>query len=220
MAILKAHNSFLRANGKLLKSKDSKLPYELNINNFDASTLTDGILTWRSNAIITNEGNAIKIRYDSSSGSKYFATTNLLDLIDIENKYYTIEYDISLPNVSVNYAGIASSFAGNVASLCNTPYCNAGMIFYLSSYTGFWTNASLNYSSGMFLRYKLSSSMPKNVKIKFNPVSLHAIIYIDGSKTFECYLPTMDQFYITINNGSNEAKNCSAYLYSLKIYSE
>lgn len=224
--LLKYDTSLVKVTNNLLKLEDKtpSFPYTLNMSNFNTDTLSDGKIVFNSNSIISKkEGNsAIKIYFPNNNVSKYF-NLNLYELFNIDfSKTFIIEYDILLPQTHINYAGLRSQNIGNVACLTRTPYCSPqGVFFYKSAATNIINNkgSTLNYSDSVCNRYIVSFTSPTNIKIKINPLNNHCQYLINNTLYFEFTINFLTYIF-TINNGANEAKNCTVELYSLKLYYE
>jgi hypothetical protein len=207
-----------------MEENGPKFPYTLNINNFNTNTLSDGKIIFNSNSSITkkDDNSAIKIYFPYGSESRYF-NLNLYELFNIDvGKTFIIEYDILLPQVHINYAGLCSQNIGNVSSLTRTPYCTPQGVFFIKSAVSNLVNnkdSNLNYSDTYCNRYNVPFTTPTNVKIKINTLNNHCQFFINDELYFE-YTIDFFTYIFTVNNGANEATNCTVELHSLKLYYE
>lgn len=223
--LVKYNTSLLKVNDNLLNFEDcAKIPYTLNIKNFDLNTLTDNKTIFNSNSTISKkeDNSAIKIYFPSGSVSRYF-NLNLYEIFNIEiGKIFVIEYDILLPQVHINYSGLRSQNIGNVSCLTRTPYCSPqGVFFYTQTISNFENskNSNLNYHDSDVNRYNVPFTTPTNVKIKIDTLNNHCQFLINNELYFE-YTINFLTYIFTVNNGANEARNCTVELYSLKLYYE
>lgn len=220
MAILKAHNSFLRANGKILDKVKSSNIYQLNIDRFNDSTLYDGEIYW----LATDNDHITKFDdYINISFSNFQLLFKLpLEQFNIDySKTICFEYELEFPIINFCY-GILWSDDSDDYTLgytigSNIYFTNSGIVIpngnytlYKGQYGGRW---------GRTLRFGNMPHAQNRQKIKLIMYPNGKVdVYIDDELciTADSYGIQIYKVFM-ISNGANEARYCNAKLYAYSI---
>ena len=198
---------------------DPNLIYELNINDFDISTLKDRDVNWsyqpgtlNPTSYITKENNLLKIHYPNS-GSIFPQCPIQQFSIDYSKKVI-FEFVAEIPHVNYNYIGVTH---------CSICYRSDIKIWGTTTGSTFYNGCSYQGSAGDWSLYTLPTiTQPFKCKVIVDYQNNTYELSVNDVKYIFTHSHNYDikESYFGLNNGSNEANNCDVLLHSLKIYYE